>query len=152
DGRNFLVENNGNGTGGGAEGDSLRLAVKVAGSQVPVLAFAAVHRQFDGVPIGAMKRLIAVEKSLHGVFARRHVAKIADGITEGVGVVDERRLAWSQGIHVDAKNDLRLYRKTNLRARLGGGIRGQEQQNAAVEGRCAAFFWKGNRELNLAIG
>ena len=36
--------------------DRLRRAVEVAGRAVPLLAFAAVHRQLDGVAVGAVER------------------------------------------------------------------------------------------------
>jgi len=57
----------------------LRLAVEIAGGDVPVLAFAAVHGQLDGVTVGAMKRLVAMEKSLDVIFARLEVVEEADG-------------------------------------------------------------------------
>ena len=44
-------------------------AVEVAGRLVPLLAFAAVHRQLDDVPVAAVKRLILVQQGLDAVIA-----------------------------------------------------------------------------------
>ena len=88
-----------------------------------MLAFALIHVEFDGVTIGAMEGLIAIEHHLHEIFAGRNVVEIADWITEG-GVVDGRGLARLQLIDIDAEDHLRFRREANLHARLGAGVIG----------------------------
>lgn len=88
-----------------------------------MLAFALIHVEFDGVTIGAMEGLIAIEHHLHEIFAGRNVVEIADWITEG-GVVDGRGLARLQLIDIDTEDHLRFRREANLHARLGAGVIG----------------------------
>ncbi len=51
--------------------DLPRRGVEVAGRAVPLLALAPVHRQLDGLAVGAGERLVAVEQRLDGVGPRR---------------------------------------------------------------------------------
>jgi hypothetical protein len=70
DGWNDFIEGDANATiPGGVDLDLLRCAVKIAGGFIPLLAFAAIHRQFDGVTIGTMKSFIAMEKGLDPIFS-----------------------------------------------------------------------------------
>ena len=48
------------GVAAGLDRNLLRLAVEVAGRDVPVLALALVHVQLDDLAIGAMKGLVAM--------------------------------------------------------------------------------------------
>ena len=86
-----------------------------------MLAFAAVHGQLDGVAVGAVKGLVAMQHSLHVILARRHVAQAADGIAGG-GIVHDHGLAGLHGIDVDAEDHLGADGVVYLHARLGGRI------------------------------
>ena len=92
DGRNLLIENDVDGRAAVTERDLHRFAVKVAGRKVPVLAFAAIGSQLNGLTVGAMEGFINVEQRLHVVVAGRHVTQAANGISERF-VVDSDRLA-----------------------------------------------------------
>ena len=52
-----------------ADRDFSGLAVEISGSDIPLLAFAAIHRQLDCFPIRAMKGFIAVQHGLHKILA-----------------------------------------------------------------------------------
>ena len=75
-----------------ADRDFYGLAVEIGGRNVPVLAFALVHVELDGVAVGAMEGFVTIEDDLHVVFAGFDVVEVADGIAEG-GVVDGGGLA-----------------------------------------------------------
>ena len=69
--------------------DLLRGAVQVAGREVPVLAFAAVHRQLDRVPVRAVERLVAVEDGLDEIRALRDAREALEGVAEDGRVEDD---------------------------------------------------------------
>ena len=68
------------------------LLYKIAGREVPVLAFAAIRSKLDGLAVSAMEGLVHVEQRLHVILAGGHVAQAADGIAPGL-LVDDDRLA-----------------------------------------------------------
>ena len=93
---------------GGIDVQALRLAIKIAGLAFPVLPFALVHRHFHGVPVRAMKRGVAAQKSLHVVIARGNLAQARGGIAQR-GRVDHGRLPRRQPVHIHAKILLRIH-------------------------------------------
>src|SRR5688572_941902 len=72
DRRNYLVQFEANGGfSRRVEGHFLWLAKEVAWSRMPLLAFSAVHRQFEGMAIGSMEGVVTVQQCLHPVFSWR---------------------------------------------------------------------------------
>jgi hypothetical protein len=150
--RNFLVEGDDDGlrararVSARADRDFYGLAVEISGRDVPVLAFALVHVELDGVAVGAMEGFVTVEDDLHVVFAGLDVVEVADGVAEG-GVVDCGGLAGLKIVDVDAEDHLGARGERDLHARLFGGIVGEDEEQATVEGLGAAFFGEGDGEL-----
>jgi len=124
----------------------LRLAVEVAGGDVPVLAFAAIHRKFYSMAVSAMKSFVTVQDCLYEVLARRNVAEIANWVAVG-GVVDGDNLPGRQLVDIDTEDHLRFRREADLHARLGAGVVRKQQQNAAIERLRATLFGKRHREF-----
>ncbi len=112
-----------------------------------MLAFAAVHREINGVTIGAMEGFIAVEHGLNIVFAGRNISEMPRGITISVIVRNHDRLARSECIHVDAEKNLRLDREINLHTRFLRRVGGEQNEDSAVERLCAALFGERDGEL-----
>ncbi len=92
---------------GGIDVDLPRRRVEVARREVPVLPFAAVHRQLDDVAVGAAERLVPVEERLDGVRALRNAREALDRIAED-GRVEDRIPPGGRPLHVDAEDLLRL--------------------------------------------
>ena len=132
DGRDDLVEDDGDGIAAGVQRDFSRRGVEVAGRELPVLAFAAIHGKFYRGAIGAMKGFVLVQDHLDEVIAGGDVVEVADGVAEGC-VVKRDGLAGLYGVHVEAEDHLGAHGITDLQARFGGGIGGENQQQAAVE-------------------
>ena len=65
----------------GIDRDLFRRRVEVAGSLVPLLAFAAIHRQLDDVAVGAPERLVAMQERLDAVRAGGEIREAARGET-----------------------------------------------------------------------
>ena len=124
-----------------------RLAVEVARLRVPVLSFALVHRHLDGVAVGAVERLVAVDQRLDEVVAGRDVLQAARRPADDL-VVDDDVGAGLEAVDVDAEDRLRAVGAVliRLRPRLRLAIVGDEQEDAAVERLRAAGGGKGNRE------
>ena len=127
-----LVEGEVDGRRAGADVHFAGRAVEVAGGEVPVLAFATIGSELDGFAVAAMESLVNVEDSLHSVVAGRNVLERPDGIT-GSGVPDGDSLTRLQPVHSNAKDQLRPPRIVNLHARLGAGIVGEQEKNAAIK-------------------
>ena len=126
-----------------ADRDFYGLAVEIGGRDVPVLAFALIHVELDGVAVGAMEGFVAIEDDLHVVFAGLYIVEEADGVAEG-GVVDGGGLAGLHGIDIEAEDHLRARGERDLHARLFAGVVGEDEEEAAVEGLGAAFFGEGD--------
>ena len=109
-----------------------RLGVEIPGSKVPMLALAAVWRQFHHRAVGPVEGLVNVEHGLDVVIARGHVVERADGIAGGLSVHGDG-LAGSQSIDSFAEDELRPRGVVDLHARLGRGIRREQQEDAPVE-------------------
>src|SRR5687768_9785115 len=75
--RSFIVRGN---------TDFLRCAVEIAGRAVPLLSFATIHRQLDGVPIRSLKRFIAMQQTLHPVVSRLQFREAPDRVPKSVRV------------------------------------------------------------------
>ena len=83
------------------------LAIEIAWLAVPVLAFAFVHGELDGVAVGAIEGGVFAEDGLDPIIAGGNIAEIGGGVAEGV-VVDEGGLIGGEGVNVDAENLLRV--------------------------------------------
>ncbi len=59
----------------------LRLAVEISGLGVPVLAFAFVHRHFDGVAIGALEGGVFIQDALNPVVTGGDVGEMMQRIS-----------------------------------------------------------------------
>ena len=112
-----------------------------------MLTFAAVHRELNGVTVGAMEGFVAVKDGLNIVFACGNIAKVANGIAERVIVRYHDRLTRSERIHVDAEKNLRLYREINLHAGFLRRVGGEQNEDSAVEWLRATLFGKRDGEL-----
>jgi hypothetical protein len=146
DGRDDPVEHDMDGlVARGIEPDLLRRAVEVAGRQVPMLALAAIHGQLDGVSVGAMEGLVAVQERLHGVLARRDFRKAPARIAEDLPV-DHRFLSRLQAVHIDAEDQLRVGVVADLEPWLPFGIGRHHQQHASVERGAALLLREGYGE------
>ena len=141
DRRNFLIEHNRDRPGGRPQGDFARSGIEIAGRDVPVLPFAAIHRQFHGVAIGAVEGFVAMQHGLHVILSGRHVAKTADGIARG-GIVHDDGLAGLHAIDVHAEDHLGADGVVDLHARFGGRIGRKKKKDAPVERLLAAALWE----------
>jgi hypothetical protein len=93
---------------------------------IPMLTFASIHGQLHGVAIGPMKCLIPVQDGLHRVLTRRNVRDTSDGIAKCFGV-HGADFAGAPTVDIDAKDNLRVRRITDLKPRfLGRIVRKQE--------------------------
>ena len=114
-----------------ADRDLARLAVRVAGLEVPVLSFALVRRQRKRVAIGAMECFVAIEQRLHGVRAGFDVRDLVDGIALRVRI-DGDAVAAFPVFDIHAEHDLRLRRQIDLVARFVLVVVGEQQHQAAL--------------------
>ncbi len=119
--------------GAGLDGELDGFGEEVAGGAVPLAAFATVGREFEGMAIGAAEGLIEIEENLDVVVAGRELGEAADGVAVGFGGEDVGG-ARGELVDVGAEDDLGLGRIGNLEAWFGGGVSGEEQEQAAVEG------------------
>ena len=114
------------------DADFARRAIEVAGSAVPLLAFAAVHRQFYHVTVGALKGLVLVEQSLHPVFAGRDVGNTFQREAEGSGI-EHGFLTRCQSFHIEAENQLGFWIFPDLKARFLLVVGADQQQHPPVK-------------------
>ena len=110
----------------------LRRTVEVAGCFVPLLAFAAVHRQLDDVSVAAVEGLIKVNQCLNTIMARGEETQALERVTRSRGI-DDHLLIGPKAVHIDAEDLLRLWAVADLEARLVLGIRGKHDEQPAVE-------------------
>ncbi len=92
-----------------------------------MLPFPAVHREFHGFSIRAIKGFVAVQNSLNEVFAWLEIAEMVDGIAES-RIVDDRSVRRLQRVDVNAENNLRCRRVVDLHAGLRRRVGGKNQQ------------------------
>ncbi len=79
-----------------------RSVVGVAGLSIPVLAFALIGREHEGFTTGHVEGFVLVEDGLDEVIAGRKSGEVGDGVADGRGVDDERRVG-SGVVGVDAE-------------------------------------------------
>ena len=84
------------------DGDLAGRAVEVAGRLVPLLPLAAVHRQLDDVPVGAVEGLVPVQQGLDAVVPGG-TAEALERVSEG-RLVDHGLLTRGQAVNVDAED------------------------------------------------
>ena len=84
-----------------------RGAEAIAGGEIPALAFATLHRELDGMTVGAMKRLLTMKERLHPIIPRREVRDAVQRITERVGA-DDRVVFRTEPLDADAGDELRV--------------------------------------------
>ena len=71
--RDFLIQSNGDGfSAGRIDEHFLRRAEQISRGPVPMLAFSAVHGQFDHMSVGAVKCLIDMKQGLYEVISGRN--------------------------------------------------------------------------------
>ncbi len=126
-------------------------AVEVAGGDVPVLAFAAVHGQLEHPPIGAAEGLVAVEDGLDGVVAGGDGREGGAGEAQDARVEADRR-AGAQSLGIHAEDLLALDVLADQLARLLGGVGREDQEDAAIiDGVGAEVVGDGDLEPTAAL-
>ncbi len=113
--------------------DAFGDAVEIAGLGIPVLAFAFVHGELDGVAVGAVEGGVFVEDGLNPIVAGGEIAETGDGVAESV-VGDDGVLAGGEGVNVHAENLLGFcfdFEDLVAGLRVVGG--GDDDVDAAVE-------------------
>jgi hypothetical protein len=132
--------------------DLLRLAVEIARLDRPVLAFAFVGREFEGVAVCEVKRFVNIEDGLHPVVAGGDVVEAFGRIAERGGVNDGGG-SRVERFDVDAEYLLGVGRhEADLEARFLFVVVGDQEQDVAVERRAAHFFGEGNFEARGRLG
>ena len=86
-----------------------------------MLAFTAIHRQLYGVSVGAVERLIAVQKCLHPILTRRDEVQAAQRIAQDCSVKDRVGFRF-EAVDVDAEDELTVWPVVDLESRLLGVI------------------------------
>src|SRR5208282_2468179 len=120
--------------------DAFRDAVEIAGLGIPMLAFAFVHGELDGVAVRPLERGVFVQHALHPVVTRRQVVKAGRWVTHCI-VTDDGALPRRKAVHIRAKNLLGPYFLfEDLESWLRIVSRGNDGVNAPVE-RSRAKVW-----------
>ncbi len=99
------------------DGDLARRRVEVARGQIPLLAFAAVHRQLHRVAVAAREGLVAVEERLHGVGAGGNVGESLHGEADGAAGHARRRAA-GPAFEIETEDRLPFRPRRHVEARL----------------------------------
>lgn len=120
----------------------MRPAVQIPRRDIPMLPLASIHREFDGMAIGAMKGFVAVQDCLNIVFAGRDVAEVAGWIAVGIVVGDDNGLARSEPVDVNPEHQLCVDGKTDLHARLLRWIGREQDKDPPIQRLGAAVFGK----------
>ncbi len=136
---------------GGIDMDFFGNAIEIARLGVPVLAFAFVHGELDGVAVGAVEGRVFVEDALDPIVAGGKIAKFGDGVAEGI-IGDDGVLAGSESVDVGAEDLLGLnFHFEDLRAGLGIVFSGDDDVDAAVERSGAELRIEGDGEARLSV-
>jgi len=131
--------------------DALGDAVEIAGLGVPVLAFAFVHGELDGVAVGAVEGGVFVEDGLDPIVAGGESAEIGGGIAESV-VGNDGVLARGESVDVNAEDLLGFYFEfEDLVAGLGVVGGGDDHVDAAVKRSGAELRIERDGEARLGI-
>jgi len=88
-----------------------------------------------------------MQKGLHIVFTGRHIPEMPYGVAKSVIVRNHDRLARGECTHVDAEKNLRFDGEVDLHARFLRRVRGEQNEDAAVERLRATLFGKRDGEL-----
>ena len=116
-----------------AQPHALRRAVEISRRDAPLLPFAAIHRQLDGVAGGEMEGLVLVQQRLNGVVAGRQPRQRFDRIAEHA-VVERALVTGLQAFDVDAEYlRRRRARGGDLKPGLALVVPGDEHQQPAVQ-------------------
>ncbi len=91
--------------------------------------------------VGTMESLVAMQRRLHVILSRRHVAQTPDGIAGG-GLVYNCRLPRPQTFNIHTENHLRAHAIVDLHARFLRRIGRQQEEESSVEWLAAAFSGK----------
>ena len=103
------------------------------GLRVPLLSLAPVGRKLDGVAIGALVGLIAVQQRLNPVLPGRDLGQAADRVAESPAV-HHHRLSRRPPLDVHPERQLAGRAVHDLEARLRRVILGEHEDQPAVEG------------------
>src|ERR1035438_1336429 len=122
----------------------LGLAVEVARFSLPVLPFAFVGRQLDGVPVCQLKRLVDIQDALDIIIPGRNVFQAVARIAQRRRV-PPRRGAGREPVHIHAESLLRLPREAELKPRLRLLLGRDYKHRVPVQRRRARLF--GKRDL-----
>src|SRR6266545_765884 len=130
--------------------DLSRLAVEIAGSQVPMLPLSTIHRQLHRMPVGPFEGLVLMQQRLNPVGSGGDLPQTFSRIAED-GAVNKSLLPRLQALNVNPENLLSLRAVVDLRPRLLRTVGRDHKQNAAVEGGGAEFRRKRNPEPQSAL-
>ena len=154
DRRNHLVEANDDGRDGSRarlDRHFLRRAVEIAGSLVPLLAFAAIHGELERVAVAAVKRLVKMNQCLNAVMPG---AEADAGFRAGNPAPTNRRRPPASGakiVHIEAEDLLGLGAVIDLEPRLVLGIGGEHDEQPTVERRFADLALEADANLDARV-
>src|SRR4030095_655912 len=112
---------------------------------VPLLSFAAIHRQFHRMSIRPLERFVTVEQSLNPIFSRLQLRKGSYRIAESARI-ERCFLSRLKSVNVNSENLLSVEVFVYLKARLFRVVFGKEQEQVAVERIVAARVREGDCE------
>src|SRR5580704_12520311 len=136
---------------GGINVDLLWLAVKIPGLLVPLLTLASLRRQLDGMAIGQMIGLVDVQQGLHVVITRGNATEAQRGISNR-SLIDNRRFAGSEAVHVDSEKLLRIGFVSDLKTRLLIAVGRQQDVEAPVQRLLVLLRCKRDFEAKFRAG
>ena len=115
------------------DGHALWGAVEIAGGLVPLATLAAIHRELERVSVRPADHLVALKYGLDSVGPGRKLAEALERISEDPAV-DHGLMARPQGVDVDAEGLLGLRAVEHLVSRFVLFVRGDDQDQPAVDG------------------
>ena len=149
DGGDHLVGDELDRLGGRVDADLLRLAVEIAGRDVPVLPFPLVVVHPHGVAVGALELGVDVDERLHEVVAGRQVLQARHRRAQ-IGRVDDGGLSRRQVLDVAAEE--RRAGAADLQARLAL-VGARDHEVDAAGDRLLLHRWRhGDLDAHPAIG
>src|SRR5262245_13788128 len=118
--------------------DLSRLAVEIAGSQVPMLPFSAIHRQLHRTPVRPFECFVLMQQRLNPVSPGRNLSQAFPRVAED-GAVDKSLLPRLQAVNVNPENLLSLRAVVDLHPRFLRIVGRDHKQHPAIESGWAEF-------------